>query len=73
MKLAENVLRRALAESPDDRRMLAGIYYDLGSIESEKPRSDLNQVIAYTTLAIEQSPQFAAAFNNCWIYALRSE
>lgn len=61
---AENALRRALAESPGDDRALAGIYFDLASIESEKLRPDLNQVIAYGTLAIEHSPHFAAAYNN---------
>ena len=60
----ERIAQRFGRPSLKDQGALAGIYYDLGSIEGEKPRPDLNQVIAYTTLAIEHSPQFASAFNN---------
>jgi tetratricopeptide (TPR) repeat protein/DNA-binding XRE family transcriptional regulator len=61
---AEVVFKRALVEPPEDPRAVAGIYFFLGLLGSQEPDSDLDEVIAYYTEAIERFPEMTSALNN---------
>ena len=61
---AAAALQRALAIQLGNDEAISRIYYDLGFIESAKERPDLSQAIAYYSLAIDRTPDFAWAYNN---------
>jgi tetratricopeptide (TPR) repeat protein/transcriptional regulator with XRE-family HTH domain len=61
---AEVVFQRALIEPPEDPRTVAGIYFFLGLLARQESDSDLDEVIAYYTEAIERFPEMTSALNN---------
>lgn len=61
---AKTVFKRALIEPPEDPGAVAGIYFFLGLLESEETESDLDEVIATYTEAIERWPEMISALNN---------
>ncbi len=62
--LAEQVFRRALIEAPQDDSKTGRIYFFLGLLEDDAPDSNLNEVIAYYSEAINKFPELVSAYNN---------
>jgi len=62
--LAEQVFRRALIEDTQDASKAGRIYFFLGLIEDYAQDSNLNEVIAYYSEAVEKFPGLISAYNN---------
>jgi tetratricopeptide (TPR) repeat protein len=61
---AAAALQRALATQRGNDEAISRIYYDLGFMEGAQDSPDLSQAIAYYSLAIDKTPDFAWAYNN---------
>ncbi|HLC04651.1 MAG TPA: tetratricopeptide repeat protein [Anaerolineales bacterium] len=61
---AEAAFQRALVDPPEDPGARGAIFSYLGSLESRKPATDFDKVIAYYTEAIELLPDQTTAWNN---------
>ena len=62
--LAERVFRRALIEDTQDASKAGRIYFFLGLIEDYAEDSNINEVIAYYSEAVEKFPELISAYNN---------